>query len=245
MKPGLSAVLYLIFFFQIKTAEAQTVQEDSAFYQSAFDHSISFYFSQLGDQSPLYNGFVYAAYEYNFKTGTPYFPSIHFSPGSVVYDGINYDSLTLLYEDLRQQVVIKKESLLLQLVSERVSAFKISGHAFIRLVADTTNTGISRTGFYEILYPGPSRVLKETIKNITEQASIYEGILRSVSTDYEYFIQRGSDFHRIRSKSDLLKVFRDRQKDIQKFIKKNKLNYRYDTENTLISVAEFYDQVTK
>ena len=164
----MSALFSLLIFFPCKSASAQSIQEDSIFYQSALAHTISIYFNRLGDQSPLYNGSVYAAYEYNFKTGTPYFPTINFSKGSVVYDGITFDSLSLLYEDLRQLLITKRESLLLQLVNERISAFIISGHSFIRLVADSTNKGISRTGFYEVLYPGKSQALKETLKSITE-----------------------------------------------------------------------------
>jgi hypothetical protein len=245
MKFDFPAVFSLIVLFNCESVSAQSIQEDSIFYQSALAHTITIYINQLGDQSPLYNGSVYAAYEYNFKTGTPYFPTINFSRGSVVYDGITFDSLSLLYEDLRQLLITKRESLLLQLVNERISSFVISGHSFIRLLADSTNKGISRTGFYEVLYPGKSRVLKETLKSITETASIYEGVVRSIPAEFEYFVKRGSEFHRIRSKGDLLEVFHDHQKEIQRFIKKSKLNFRHDTENTVVRSAEYYDQLTR
>jgi hypothetical protein len=35
----------------------------------------------------------------------------------------------------------------------------------------------------------------------------------------------------------------DHKKDIQKFIRKNKLDYRNDTDNTLIQVAAYFDKI--
>jgi hypothetical protein len=242
----LSAVFPLILFLFSNTAPAQSLQQDSIFYQTALTNTVAIYNKQLGDQSQLFNGSHYASTGYSFRTGTAYFLSDSFSNGSLVYDGILFDSLSLLYEDLRQLLIAKRESYLLQFINQRISSFNISGHHFIRLVADSTNKGLERTGFYEILYTGNRvQLLKETIKNIIEVPSAYEGILRYINVSNGYFFKKNNVYVQINSKKELFEFFGDRQKDVQRFIKKSRLNFRKDKENTLIKTAGFFDQISK
>ena len=246
MKTGLSAFILFIVLCQGSPASAQSSHEDSIIYQTALSNTLSIYNRQLGDQSPLYNGSHYSTTGYLFRTGTPYFLTDSFSNGSVVYDDIQFDGLSLLYEDLRQLLVVKNNDYLLQLVNQRITSFTIDGHHFIRLVADSLNPGIDRTGFYEILYSGRTPVLKETIKNITEEPSIYErAIIRHINVNYSYFIKTGNAYKIVTSNSELLHILNDHQKDMKAFIKKNKLKFHKDKENTLIQVAGYYDQLAK
>jgi len=245
MKSGLPAVLLVAFFLFAKQAASQTNSEDSIFHQTAVSHSIAVYFKQIGDQSPLYNGSLYAEYPYPFKEGTPFFPLDNFSSGSVVYDGIRFDSVALLYDNLRQLVVLKKDAYLLQLVNQRVTAFEIADHHFVRLEAGNSNPGIPVTGFYEVLYPGRSEVLKVTIQNIQDVASITEGMIHFIESSNAYYVKSGSTFIRVKTRGELIDVFQGHEKEIQKFIKKNKLNFRRDKENTFIQAAGYYDQIAK
>jgi hypothetical protein len=243
MKSGLPVILILLWFICCKDAAAQLNSADSISYQSALANTRTIYDKQVGDQSPLYNGSQYVSYGFVFKAGSPYYMSDQFSNGSVVYDGILFSNLPLLYEDLREFLVTKKDGYLLQLINARISSFDISGHQFIRLIADSSNRGIPKTGFYEILYSGRSAVLKKTSKDIQEVASIYEGVLHFVEESDSYFIKRGNVFIRVKSGSELLDAFRDHQKDIQHFIKNNKLKFRKEKESTLIKAAGYYDQI--
>jgi hypothetical protein len=245
MKFALPAVFLSVFFFLSGGASAQSQQEDSIFYQAALSHTISVYYSQLGDQSQLYNGSLYPGYDFKFREGSPYFLTDKFTGGSVVYDGILFDSLSLLYDDLKRVLVSKSDGFVLQFVSERISEFTVSGHHFVRLKADSTNQGLSETGFYEILYPGRSRVLKETFKKTREVPSIYEGLLHYVDETTDYFIRTANGYKPANSKGEILQVFKDHKKEVQQYMKKNKLKFRSDKENTLIEVAGYYDQIAK
>ena len=148
MKFGLPAVLLPFILFTGKSVFAQSKQEDSILFRSAILNTVSIYNKQLGDQSPIYNGSHYLAPGVEFKQGSPYFLVDSFTGNSsVVYDKIQFDSLNLLYEDLREFVVSKSSNFQMQLINQRITSFIISGHKFIRLVADSLNTGIEKTGF--------------------------------------------------------------------------------------------------
>jgi hypothetical protein len=131
----------------------------------------------------------------------------------------------------------------LKLVNERVSSFTIAGHHFIYLFLDSLNNGIPSAGFYEVLYPGRSKLLKYTSKKIREIISVSEGLRRYMDETNEYYIWRFNSYIPVNTKRELLNYMYDHKKDIQKFIRKNKLDYRNDTDNTLIQVAAYFDKI--
>jgi hypothetical protein len=245
MKFGLPLAFFFCTIFINKAAYSQSKEEDSILFETAISNTISIYNQQLGDQSPVYNGSHYVKPPFTFKTGSPYFLSDTFARNSsVVYDDIQFDSLALLYEDLRELLVSKSTGYLLQLVNQRILSFKISGHKFIRLVSDSLNPGITNTGFYELLYQGRSTVLKKTIKNIVEEANVTEGVLEHIEVSYQYYIKKNHSYMQVKTKRELFEAFSDHEKDIRHYIKKNKLRFKRDRERTIVQAAVYYDLTT-
>jgi hypothetical protein len=224
---------------------AQSAAEDSILYQTAYAHTLDVYFRQLGDQSPVYNGRLYPGYGFRFREGIPYFLSGEFRQETLVYDGIRFDNIPLLYDDLTGVVISRDQGYWVQLVNERVGAFTISGHHFIRIPADSLHSGMSVTGYYEVLYQEHSAVLKKTIKRIKEELSPAEGILRSIEQTDRYYIRMGKAYFPVKSRRELLNIFSDRRKQVQQFMRKKKLRYRKARAETLIQVTAWYDQLTK
>jgi hypothetical protein len=244
MKFGLPAVFLLTVLFYTTQVSGQSKQEDSILYQTALNHTLSVYYDQLSDQSRLYNGSLYAGYDFTFREGTPYYLSDKATQGSfVVYDSMLFINVPLLYEDYRQMLVAVDQGFRLQLINERVNSFTIAGHHFVRVFPGSEYKGLPDSAYYELLYPGRSGVLKRTKKTIREVLSATEGTIRYVDESESYFIRSGKSWIYIKSRKDLLNILSGRRREIQRFIKKNKLNYRKDRDNTLIQVAGYYDQI--
>jgi hypothetical protein len=244
MKFGLPGIVCLSFFIYAQKAFAQPRSLDSMMHQAAYAHSASVYQNQQGDQSPLNNGVRYEKYPHPFRLGSAYFPSDQFARGSVVYNGIFYDSVLLKYDDLQQFLILLKDGYELQMINERVSSFDIGENEFLRLMADSTHSGIPATGFYELLYDGPSRVLKQTIKYIREETFATEGIPRYMVTDEVYYIRRGQVYIRVKTVGSLPNIFSDHKKELKHFIEKNNLQDD-NMGNVLIQVADYYDKLVK
>ncbi len=226
-------------------AVSQSAKDQNDEVDVAMKRTVAVYFDQSGDQSALNNGSLYIPYPYHFKSGSPFSPSEEFEIGSVTYDSLRFDSVALLYDNLRQFLILRKDGYLLQLVSERISGFAISGHRFVRIISDSSNRGLPNTGFYELLYPGPSRVLKLTRQDIQEETSATEGVARYIESADNYYIKKGNRYTHIKSKRELLDIFRDRETEIRHLIKSEKLSYGNDREKTMIRLAGFYDMTVK
>ncbi|MFI5124313.1 MAG: hypothetical protein ACHQDF_03245 [Chitinophagales bacterium] len=224
---------------------AQSAAEDSIIYQSAFSHTLAVYYQQAGDQSAIFNGRLYTGYGFTFKAGIPYFLSGEFRRESLVYDGIKFNDIPLLYDNLLEAIITKDQGYWVQLVNERVGSFNIANHHFIRLVVDSLDRSLSGTGYYEVLYQGHSAVLKKSIKKIKEELSSAEGILRSIDQTDRFYVRMGNAYFPVRTKKEMLTTFSDHRKEIQQFLRKNKLKFRKDKDNTLSRVTAYYDQLTK
>lgn len=243
MELRLPGVFILVIFFSRIPVCAQSRVDDSIFYRSAITNTIALYYSQLGDQSPIFNGSLYPPLPYTFREGSPFFLSEKSMLGSVVYDGVLYSDLSLKYEDFRQYLVSIDQAYQLLLINQKIGSFTIAGHHFENVHLDSLHRGISSAGFYEVLYAGPSRVLKRTYKKLNETLTVSEGVLRAMDVTEDYYIKNGNVFGTVNTKSELLTRMKNHRKEVQRYMSKNKLNFRKDKDNTLTLTSAYFDQL--
>ena len=226
---------------------SQSIPNDSAFHAAAVSNTMDFYHNQIGYQARLFNGSQYAGYPYNFKEGHPYFESDEFAMGSVVYDHVYFPKVLLLYNEVESVVLIRDQTHFTQLISDKISNFTIGKNNFIRIAeSDNLKNESIKPGFYNILYSGKSRLLKQEIKLINKDISnASEGIKRSVLSKNVYFLEVDNHYFPIYKKKDLLNIFSGFKSEISIFIKKNNLNFNEDKNRFLIETTALFDQISK
>lgn len=232
----------LLAYFPI-TSSSQPNLSDSAFYNQAIYHTVSVYHQSIGDQSGLLNGRLNAPYIFPFREGSPYFETSKFRNGSVVYDGVLYENVLLLYDELAGLLTGLIPNGRMQFITEKVDRFNVDGSHFIHVDKDSLHP--MPTGFYQILYNGKTTVLKKNQKAVREVLESSEGTIRFVDEKLHFYLKKGPSFYLVRSKSELFELLQDHKKEVQQFIKKNGLNVKKDQQNTLVKVAEYYDQLTR
>jgi hypothetical protein len=224
---------------------AQPASSDNVFYKNAVNNAIKLYHQSSGDQSGIYNGSQYGGYNFPFKEGHPYFSTDQFTMGSIEYDGVVYDSVMLLYDEIIEVVVMQNVVIRVQLITDKIAGFKIVNNNFIRIVKDSNSSSLISTGFYNLLYEGNITLLKKEVKSIREQITNTDGLLRFVDQKIHYYIKEADTYHTIKRKKDLLELFSSHKKQVQQYIRENHLSYRKDRDNTLIKVTAYYDGLKK
>lgn len=234
------------FLFPFSYIRAQgTADADSGFYNKALANAMAVYHLGFGDQSALYNGGKYGAYQYRMQEGTPYFYDAQPSIGSVTYDGILYDSVLMEYDEVRDVVVINNQADWIQLIDKKVSYFKLHDAEFIRFEKDSAHSTLLSSGFYNRLYNGKTSLLKKQVKSIREVISPSLELQRFVDAKDFYYLQKDGAFFPIKKRKDFLNFFDSRKREVQQFIKTSKLNFRKDKENTLTKATAYYDSLNK
>ena len=214
---------------------------DTSFVTIARKNAVALYEQALGSQSRLYNGSRYFAPEHSLEEH-PFFYSEDWLIGAAFYDGEYFENIALMY-DLHKSVLITEHGPSghpIQLVPGRLQHFSIAGHYFERIENDSVSNSLPQSGFYNILYPGETRVIARRQKLLREQISG-----SNVETFFDertrYFVYKNGVYFPIKNKASLMKVLGDKKSELKRFIKQNKVRFSLDREVLFKSVAEFYD----
>jgi len=205
---------------------------------------IDVYYQSLGEQSPIYNGSQYIEYPFLIQDGHAFFGSQDFATATIHFEGMTFTEVPTLYDIVRDQVVILDYHKIykINLPTDKIQGFELSGHTFVRLVHDSLN-GI-KSGFYEQLYIGKIALFAKRQKKFLQEYSNME-VNNVVLSKSFYYIRKESRFYPVNSKRTLLNILKPKQKEVQRYLKKNKIKFNKDHENASLIAVEYYDQLTK
>lgn len=199
------------------------------------------FYQAVADNALLYSGT-------EFKNTDP---NIHSDPywineilkGDLLYSDVMYHNIPLIYNILNGEVISQKynNGVFMVLISEKIKAFSIAGHTFIRLTGNQANNASIDEGFYDLLYNGNEQVFARYRKHLNESNNLDKRFVQTTS----YFIQKEGKYFAVKRKKELLSVFKDKKSDIRKYMRKNKLDYNIEPVEALTKVAAFYDQLKK
>ncbi|WBA41422.1 hypothetical protein [Hymenobacter canadensis] len=196
----------------------------------------------------LYNGPEYIDYsrKYFLKTGHQFFISDSPQRGTVFYNGRHFPDVNLWYDLVLDQVVLlhPSTSYTPRLVDEHVQSFLIDGRRFLRLVADSATGKAIQTGYYQVLIDSNIQVVAKRVKLISERLEQGNKNADFYSKD-RYFLRKNNLYYPIDSKASIVKHMADHEKEIQKFIKANRLGFSKKTrELDIIELADYYNSLS-
>jgi len=229
----------------INTISAQNTVSENSFYLQTLTNARVLYHQSFGGQSALYNGKEYEDYFFGFEKGQPFFYSAQPGMGSIIYDGVRYDSILMRYDEIKDAVVVNHFTDRIQLSNEKVRGFNLYNSTFILLIKDSLSSSLVSSGFYNLLYEGKVSLLKKEIKTLKEITTSTAELLRIIEQKDYYYIKKEDMLYPIKSKKNLLEIFGDKKKEVQKFISANGLNFRKDPQNMLAKTTAYYDSLKK
>ncbi|MFD2719362.1 hypothetical protein ACFST9_11600 [Hymenobacter monticola] len=224
-------------------AAGQTAPPNAAL-ASALGAAQQQYTTSFALSSQLYNGPEYIDYarRYHAQTGHQFFDQPTRQPGAVFYNGHYFPGLLLTYDVVRDQIVLSppRSPLSLRLINENVRSFSVNNHRFVRLVADSANSHVIQTGYYEVLLDSTVQVLARRSKRLQEQI-----VQRNIDVEFlpqdQLFINKAGTYYAIGRKTALLRVFADRAKEVQDYAKAQKLSFKKARlEASTVELARYY-----
>jgi hypothetical protein len=234
----------LIAFFWISIASyGQDTEPTSVASKNPPSLPLALYQSATVLSPHLYNGPRYHIYDSRSKDHQ-FFEQEDWREGAISYDGQLFESIPMLYDIVKDQVVIKylERSGLIQLQSERIKDFFYINHHFIR-IEENKDAGINlATGFYDLLYDGKTQVLARRMKQRQEQIENNKVNVYFLPKTF-FYIKKDGIYHPIHSKGAALSVFDDQKKALKKHLRDQRISYRKAKEKVLVQMATKYDQL--
>lgn len=227
-----SMLAFFIFSFLLllKKTNGQAFDLETASIKNTIKH----YQQALGYNMLLYNGPNYI-WTYPKSVGHPFFISDSLQKGSVIYDGVTYVDIPMLYEQVQQELIIEgAEKSRIIVDKEKVEGFMLKGHQF-KWVAATTS---APAGFYECLYNKGLEVFAKHQKEPTRQFNPEDPYIFKESSFY--YVRKDSVYHSITDQNDLLNLLADKKKNIKEYWKENKYSFKKNPEAFIINTVAFY-----
>ncbi len=235
-------LLVLLFGFVVSNSKAQSLKPDTAFLASAEKKQTVLYHQFIQGQSRLYNGSEYRDY-LSKNEEHPYFGVDDWSYGDIRYDDEWYEDVPMFYDLSRDKVI--SEHILngakLELVSEKISAFILGDHKFVRLRKDEGK--VISDGFYEMLHDGKTKVYVRREK-ILQQRIESTDIIATFDEKNKVYILKDGKYYPVKNKKSVLAVFDNKKPELKSFLGKNNIHYKDNREKAISRLAEFYDTLT-
>lgn len=218
-------------------------QSDSLPDHLALNNAIGQYHAYLTPESGLYRGSQYVIYSFQIKEGHPYFDQDQMQTGSVLYNGVLYKNIPLIYDLVKGLLVINDANKIFRiaLINQEIDSFSIQNHIFIKLT-DSLTSSVPRPGFYELLYNGRTVILKKEKKTIREEIAA-NAVVKSIDYSVTYYLKKENTWYPISNKRGFMRAFRDKSRDLKKFLRAGGLRFQDDKDNTLIKTAVWYDSL--
>ncbi len=208
-------------------ASAQaTASADSAAVATAVAAATQHYDKEVRAESLLFNGPEYVNRTTPGTIGHPFFERAEPQLGTVVYQGARFAAVPLSYDLVLDQVVMTypNQAVTIVLVPEKLAAFSLGSHQFVRVRADSATQNVLPTGYYEVLQPGPVSLLAHHTKR--PQQTTVQQVLQVKLEQVDRLIARTDQAAReVSSLKDLLTLLPAHQADVQRYAREQKLRF--------------------
>lgn len=202
----------------------------------------SAYFAEIGDGSFLYTGEEYLPHRLGIK-GSPFFSGDQMELSEVHYNGIRYTKIPLLYDLVRQKIVLNRynENARMSLLNEKIKYFSIAGHYFIN-TALFVNGEILPESFFEVVHSGKIKIRAARIKRV--EITMNTEIPPTFIKRDIFYLRNGDQYYEVNDKKSLINSLSDKKEKVKEFVRKNKFRFKNNLETDLLETAKFYESLT-
>lgn len=239
----ISAGSTFIFVFLFLNQPSWCQLNGNSFEDSTLRLHYAIYKKAINNDLHIYNGKEYIG-SYPLTTGTAFFESSSYQNSSIQYDGVLYHNILLAFDLVSNEVVIKGlQDVSLVLDINKVDFFLLDRHRFVKLKPDSSSKNSLPLDYYEVLHDGSMKLYVKRRKQVersfrAEDPMIFAGYNL-------YFIKKGNLYHPIDSKKDLMALLKDQDRALKELIKKQRLNFKKNFEESVFKVVLFYDSLKK
>lgn len=222
----------------------QLYYNDSALVSGSSKYLVNFYNQTRHDFNRLYNGSFHYSYPI-MEQGSPYFSGEAWQRGSVTYEDIIYDNVSMKYDLVKDQLIVmneEKSRMPLELFSPRIKEFSYKDLKFIYIPRSSPLS--LKEGFYQQLSNGKITALCKT-ENTLEDIIVDDKIKWRISQKKRYFIIDNNHSRTINRQQDLMEAVKNHRQQIINYLKQRKLKFKKNKEQFIAAATDLYNKLEK
>lgn len=249
------SLLFILIFFACHF-KAQTSDE----LQLLIENKASEYLKFTGDHAAIFNGKDqpilinnvksaylrkkgYVEYDYwgkeAFTTNSNTAES--YAEGKLLYDGKVYPQVSMRLDLYTDDLMVLTPNITYGIIldPERVGYAEFNGYHILYIQPGKSSIPLPK-GYYQQLYnSGKITILRK------ESFSFDRANLKLINWSRKYYIYKDGICHTVKNKKNVLNAFKSHKKELDQFIKNNRIDFKKNMEDALIAVTEEYNKLNK
>jgi hypothetical protein len=205
------------------------------------------YAKDVQPESVLFNGPEYVNRNLPSTIGHPFFGSADPQTGTITYRSAHFQGVPLNYDIALDQVVLSYpgRAATVQLVPEKITAFSLGSHQFVRLPADSAAKSAAPTGFYEVLLPGPVSLLARHTKRV-EQTTVQQNLRLEFRQTDQLFVRTPTTVAPVDNLKGVLALLPAHRAEVERYAHQQQLRFSAaQREASLLSVLRYYASLSR
>jgi hypothetical protein len=233
-KVVIKIILHVVCFFIISAIFCNSLSASTIHQQSGKNTD--------QDKRALLNGRIWWN-QYSKAIGNQYFLDGSNLRGSVVFNGKHYSDLDLRYDIANDELLFSLENHpVILLNKEMVDSFTLAFQDRTYIIFNAGNdTSAALKGYVNLLYRGPSSLYVKYSKKIYPLA--VDGRFDLFAEEHQVFLKTTDGILLIKSKKKLFDIMKDQKKELNHFIRINKLRCSMKSPESFTPVLEYYDKL--
>ncbi len=208
-----------------------------------YEDIIASYFHTANGYATIYSGKEHQGYA-GYITGHPYLVTDQFGKGILRYDGLDYPDVSLRLDTYKNEMVIRTPDMLYSVIvpPDKFEFAELHAYHIIYYRPDGL-PGAPAEGYYVLHHNGEYPVMERRVSQYREtiDAMRIEAAFIHKNT---FYVFRDGKPHPVRGKSSLLKLFKDRKKELNTYIKNAGLNFNARPEQAIVETVRMYESLT-
>lgn len=229
----LTSVLFLVIcsgvltlFTQTATAYSPVIQQNPA------------------DKQLLLNGRIWHN-EFSKASGDQFFLTNAFIKGSVTFNGKRFSNLDLMYDISNDELILRIDPYpVISMNKEMIDSFTLvfENRNYHIINAGNDSSAILR-GYVNVLYEGTTTLYVKYTKLV--QPLAVDGRFDLLVQEHRVYIKKDSQIIQISGKRKFIALLEDKKKEVNDFMKKEKIKISRKDPDTFIPVLKYYDSLKK
>jgi hypothetical protein len=205
----------------------------------AQDDPVMNYLQQAKGNAEIFNGRMEAFYSIVQYKDLPYYMNANFTEATIVYRNNYYPNQRVRLDLFHEQLIILEPEKLYGIIldSHNVDKVFMYNKTIVWLIP-TKESGL-KSGYYIHLFEGNKLQLYCKEKYLPQQIFQSHSVINSFEHNVRYYLFYNNKYYPVKNKGSFYKIFPQYKKQINKYVKDNKLNFNQNMDISLTSLTGY------
>jgi len=209
----------------------------------AQDASILNYLQQAGIYVEIYNGKREITYNVSQYENLPYYMNSAFTDASVIYRKNYYPNQKARLDLFKEQLIVLSPEKQYGIILNPQLVEKVQMHNKIFVWLDPPKESGLKTGYYIQLLDGKKTQLLRKENYSFDQRIRESAVVNCFEHKVRHYLSYNNRYYTVKNKGSFSKIFPQHKKQINSFVHDNRLNFKQNTAESLISLAAYCEEL--